>query len=517
MRCAQPPSHGAFRAVRGIPAILVLLTVWLCSACSPPPVPSVPDKSSGSLSCHYELWWDEPTTLDVWVEARCTGGELEGFTASEEVMAGYVRDIETVLSPQDAGEPVRRIGHVFALPQPMSAVQIRYRIDLDTVARQFQHIDVGYQQGSSWLVPISTWLLRPQPLPARSRITFAVRPPEGAHYTTPVPKVHGRHQLSGEQIRNATYTVFGKLDTRHIMLPGPMTLAPNRATSSRARLELVTLDGDFTLPSAARERWIEEAALGVARFFHGFPVSQSMVVLVPRNGRHGVLHGKVVATGGAAAVIQVGEHTGERQLYDDWILVHELFHLGFPSFRSEGKWLDEGLATYFEPIIRARAGWSQEHEVWDEFTRDMHQGLRAVEEEGLLATNDARALYWGGAIVALLADVETRQRTGGQLGLEDGLRAVLTEGGNATEVWSLDRALMTIDARLGSDTMRRLSARHAQAGERVGLWELFQELGITRTRAGVELDDDAPRAQLRRSIVKAAAIREDNALHGPNP
>ena len=47
--------------------------------------------------------------------------------------------------------------------------------------------------------------------------------------------------------------------------------------------------------------------------------------------------------------------------------MHELYHLGFPSFQGEGKWLDEGLATYYEPMIRARAGLRTETSLWDEF------------------------------------------------------------------------------------------------------------------------------------------------------
>src|SRR5690606_33687893 len=114
----------------------------------------------------------------------------------------------------------------------------------------------------------------------------------------------------------------------------------------------------------------------------------------------------------------------------------ELFHLGFPSFAGEGKWLDEGLATYYEPLIRARHGWKTEEGVWAEFVRAMPQAMRSGRVGGLEKSSSYREIYWGGAIVALLADLAARKQSNGQLGLEKGLRAVLAAGGNASEVWS---------------------------------------------------------------------------------
>jgi len=74
---------------------------------------------------------------------------------------------------------------------------------------------------------------------------------------------------------------------------------------------------------------------------------------------------------GAGVALTIGQHAPKRALDADWILVHELFHIGVPSFIGEGKWLDEGLATYYEPIIRARLGALTELEVWSEFARNM--------------------------------------------------------------------------------------------------------------------------------------------------
>ena len=38
------------------------------------------------------------------------------------------------------------------------------------------------------------------------------------------------------------------------------------------------------------------------------------------------------------------------------MLVHELVHHGMPNLADEHHWMEEGLATYVEPIARAQAG-----------------------------------------------------------------------------------------------------------------------------------------------------------------
>ena len=108
------------------------------------------------------------------------------------------------------------------------------------------------------------------------------------------------------------------------------------------------------------------------------------------------------------------------------MLVHELIHSGMPFIRGRGTWFMEGSATYVEPIIRARAGWKTEEEVWKEWVRHMPQGV-GVFARGLPAAA-GRENYWGGAIFMLLADLAIRRESNGAKGLEDCLAGALWEG-----------------------------------------------------------------------------------------
>ena len=196
----------------------------------------------------------------------------------------------------------------------------------------------------------------------------------------------------------------------------------------------------------------------------------------------------------------LGQHASRKALYSDWILVHELFHLGVPSFYGEGKWLDEGLATYYEPIIRVRAGLYTEVELWDELEKSLPQGLPAFTELGLEQARDFRGVYWGGALACLAADVQARQRRL-DVGLEVGLRALRNAGGIASEVWSLADVIATVDGALGQPTLGPIAAQHGERGSPFDLGQLLGELGVTRGVDGrITLSDAAPLAAVRRAI-----------------
>ena len=123
------------------------------------------------------------------------------------------------------------------------------------------------------------------------------------------------------------------------------------------------------------------------------------------------------------------------------MLVHELIHTGMPFIRGRGTWFMEGAATYIEPIIRARAGWKTEEEVWKEWVDDMPQGARAFASG--LANASGRENYWGGAIFMLMADLGIRRDTDGAKGLEDCLAGALWGGLDAPPTvprrWTMPR------------------------------------------------------------------------------
>ncbi|MEZ4231771.1 MAG: hypothetical protein R3B89_21530 [Polyangiaceae bacterium] len=160
----------------------------------------------------------------------------------------------------------------------------------------------------------------------------------------------------------------------------------------------------------------------------------------------------------------------------------------------------------YEPVIRARAGNKTEVDV-DRSSHQMHKGLDA-RCTGLEGTQDYDAVYWGGALVCLLADIEARRSSGGRLGLEDGLREVLREGGQASEVWPLAKVMQVVDRTLGSSVLSELNARYGLQGSAVDLGRLLGDLGVSQRESGVAFVA-APDAELRRWLVYPDSRRAD--------
>ncbi len=472
---------------------LVVGALWLSTACGPLP-DAARAKEARRASCDYRVTLAESSPLVLEVHASCSGGGWTAFAINEAEAATHVSRVRDGL-----GRPLTATGAAFRLPDPDRG-EIRYRIDLDAVARDADSFDVALRVGRSLVAPASTWLLRPEPHQGATAINVRVETPAGVQFATGLRGAAGSYQLYAHELSVATYAVFGTFDRHRVSVPGPFAHEGTTAVAD-SNVEVVVMDGPIGVNAHDIAAWVKDSAEAVATFWRGFPVPKALVVVVPAPRGDGIVFGKVLPESAPGIVVVAGKGTDKGALYRDWILVHELFHLGFPSFSGEGKWLDEGLATYYEPIIRARAGLKTEEAVWEEFIRAMPQGLPAMTGPGLDRASRYREIYWGGAIVCLLADIHVRRATRGDKGLEDGLVELLRAGGHASEVWPFAKAMDTSDGALGMTVLADLSRKYGARGSPVDLPAVFRELGVERISGGVRLHDDAPLAQVRRSIV----------------
>lgn len=480
--------------LRLLPSAFVCSAALAASACAVgpsadpgrPPPPMSPERGiSRSPVCDYDVRVVEPpAVLDVHV--RCADFRPSAFLA-DPALVRFSSDARSL-----GGVTVAADGPRYAVPAS-SPAGLDYRLDLDRAARELDDVDLALSIGESVIAPASSFLFRPDPAPPSVEARVHVMLPPGFRFASGLERRDGVFIVRAPEIRTATYSIFGRFESDVVSV--------RSFTSGPADVDVAFLDGAFRTPKAERLRWVDTRVRAVADFYGGFPVAHALVALAPIPGRDELLHGELLPSGGNAVAVLIGSDTTDRTLEDDWVLVHELFHIGSPSFVGEGKWLDEGLATYEEPIIRARAHLLTEAAAWHEIIRGMPRGRRLCETTGLEHYGkDYRAVYWGGALVSLLADVEARRRTAGARGLEDGLRTLLARGGDATRVWPLDEAIRVIDEGIGSPVLAELTAKYRDHGSPVPLDDVLAELGVVRTSDGVRLVNDAPLARVRREI-----------------
>ncbi len=200
-------------------------------------------------------------------------------------------------------------------------------------------------------------------------------------------------------------------------------------------------------------------------------------------------------------------HSGT--LADDWLLTHEMIHLALPSLAERHQWLEEGLATYVEPIARARAGTLTLEQVWHDFIVGLPQGQPQAGDRGLDGTPTWGRTYWGGALFCLRADVTIRQRTGNRFGLEHSLRAIFAAGGSIDRDWTIDRVIEVGDQAVGVSVLRELYEEMRSQPVTVDLELLWRQLGIKRHGKKVIFDDSAPLASIRSAITPEAGSTEN--------
>ncbi|HTD03869.1 hypothetical protein [Undibacterium sp.] len=269
-----------------------------------------------------------------------------------------------------------------------------------------------------------------------------------------------------------------------------------------ASIRVVFADGRLALSKAALLDWIRSDAQAVALYYGGFPVRDLGLLLVPVAGSK-VSQGQTFGEGTPVIRVGIGQDADAETLARDWIMVHELVHLAFPLMPRRHHWIEEGIATYVEPIARAQAGLLPAARIWGDLMRDLHQGLPADGDQGLDNTHTWGRTYWGGALFCLLADVKLREQTGNRFGLQDALRAINRDSGGMAHEWPILRALKAGDAATGTQVLTGLYAEMADKPVSPDLPALWSKLGVALVDGRVVFDDKADMAPIRQAITRA--------------
>ena len=196
-----------------------------------------------------------------------------------------------------------------------------------------------------------------------------------------------------------------------------------------------------------------------------------------------------------------------KQLIENWTGYHELAHLLIPYKGGGDRWFSEGLASYYQNILQARAGVISEQVMWqkllDGFMRgrkqDQFNGIPLSQVSDEMRENRAfMRVYWSGAWYFLAADVQLRQQSGGKISLDTALAALnrccADRQMSAPEiVEALDgenRLLLFEPLFIKADSSTRLPAFES----------IFASLGISIIGDQVVLQPQGPGAELRRNI-----------------
>jgi hypothetical protein len=181
-------------------------------------------------------------------------------------------------------------------------------------------------------------------------------------------------------------------------------------------------------------------------------------------------------------------------------MTHEMVHYAFPSVAEEHHWIEEGIATYVEPIARLEAGDIGAAKVWGDLVEGLPYGLPGPGDEGLDHTHTWGRTYWGSAMFRLVADVRIRRATHDRYGLRDALRAIVDAGGDIETTWALTRALDVGDRAVGVTVLSQLYDHMKATPVKPALGHLWTNLGVEIEGRTITFDHSALWATVRRAM-----------------
>jgi len=426
---------------------------------------------------------------DLAVEARIEGGVTE--LTVDEGLGSFIQQPEV-----EQGEGwilADRRGDRLLVPEcARRTCRVRYRFQLDQAAAQVHDRNRAFAQAGVLLAPPSSWLARPT-VDAPGRYRLHVETPPGTSFVSGVGVAPGAppgtYEADTADLAEAPYSGFGSFEERRIEVEG-------------AVVEVAVAPGEMAVGRPALDDWVQRAADAVRGYYGRFPLPRTLVIVLPSDrGRVGF--GTTLGNGGGAIMIWVGRGANAGALRTDWVLAHEMVHLGIPNLPRRHRWLEEGIATYVEPIARARRGTLSVEEMWAGLVKGLPNGLPQPGDLGLDRTHTWGRTYWGGALFCFLADLEIRERTRNRRSLDDALRGILAAGGNIAVSWPLERLLREGDRATGVPVLVPLHARLGTRAEDVDLDALWRRLGVRAAGDTVTFDDTAPLAAIRKGIAAA--------------
>lgn len=394
---------------------------------------------------------------------------------------------------------------------------VRYGVDLE-LARQQRRFGGVRRVGRNVLTSSGHWLWRPDPSFPEEDIEVTMDLPPGVDVSTPwqvQPRGPCCSQPSAHDAPAGRCLSF-KVGPAPPTWPdrvafGPLEELPIKLAG--AELRVAVLQAGAPVDPRAVTRWLTEAAQAVTTLYGRFPQPNPQVLVVATPAQpQAVPWGQVLRGGAPAVLFVIDPGRSAEEFGADWTAVHEFSHLLLPYVSRSEPWVSEGFASYYQNVLRARAGLIGESEAWLKLWSGFQRGMAATDGQSTLAEaarqmrrDNLMRVYWAGAAVALMADIELRQRTGNRQSLDTALDAFNRCCMAPERRWSGRELFAQLDRLMDTDVFSALFARESMATRFPDVAAAYSLLGIRTAGDSILLDAQAPRSRIRQALTSPHA------------
>ena len=269
---------------------------------------------------------------------------------------------------------------------------------------------------------------------------------------------------------------------------------------------------DRRIPSGERaklDRWLGEAAQAVADLAGQHPVPCARIRVYDGGRGKGAVPWAQIDRGEREGIrFYVDYRLPLNSLRGDWTAMHEFSHLLIPFPGNDQPWFSEGLASYLQYLLMARAGILSADEAIKRLDRGFRRGidddghgdvaLETLSRE-MWRRHAFRRVYWSGAAYFLAVDTELRRKGKGSLTQVLGQFVACCRQQNRH--WTVDTLVQAFD-RLSGTTL--FADTRSSMMPQTGFPDLsrsYEYLGLVRTEAGLSLTSGSPWRERRQQLV----------------
>lgn len=434
----------------------------------------------------------EPDLASVIVEACFDGTPPRNLYRHNESW----RFTEFVRGMEGLSSRAVRPGHLKLSGLSMNSC-VEWKVDLKGTLAENDY-RLALQLGGAFLSNADLWFWRDN---ERRKIRVEVELPPGMSISTPWKEQTGQQ----ENVFTPEPTPAGWSSRIAI---GQFTLQNIDVSGARLRLAVIGKVSETQHHNFGQ--WMQETAECVAAVEGTFPqpLAQILVVAIGEQNE-AVPWAHVMRGGGVAAEFFVDETRSLEEFRADWTATHELSHMLLPMVSSRDRWLSEGLASYYQNVLRGRDGRLEEIAAWQKLHAGFERGKRATNGDSLASATRSgwgaiMRVYWSGAAMFLKADTQLRIQSGGTQSLDTVLSAFHACCLDASRSWRARELFTEFDRISGYTIFSELYDQHVPDEQFPDMTETYALLGLVPGSGTIDLNPDAPQSTVRREIMQGS-------------
>lgn len=291
----------------------------------------------------------------------------------------------------------------------------------------------------------------------------------------------------------------------------PCGMAETLTGQGGRRLELDISEQFDGAQRDAIVHWIGDISHALERVYGHWPEPLWRVVVQPASGASDDVIPWAQVHRGRIDTVEyfVLRSADPQQLNRAWTAYHELAHLLIP-YRGWGDiWFSEGLASYYQNLLRARIGVLDEQAMWQKLHEGFMRGRNDHEFDGQslerVSGNMRHAggfmrVYWSGAWYFLAADIALRQSDTGPGSLDLALKQL--NHCCADDELSVMEMVALLDELNGVELFSPLYKRARSSTSFPDFESLYRVLGISLKGDRVQLSQGDEAARMRRQMLE---------------